>query len=183
MFSKFELIGFGVSALVMALALYLLTVDTALRTTVAVPATEQPAAGIVAVTNGEESRDQARANALSSATNRLTGEITQLVMDDIVIGTGDRVVAQGDTVTVHYIGTLQTGQEFDNSNRRGTPFTFTVGEGRVIAGWEQGIVGMKEGGQRILVIPSDLAYGPNGYGPIPGNATLVFAIELLAIAE
>lgn len=182
MFSKFELIGFGISVLIMAVAIYLFTLDTALQSTVSAPA-EQPAAGIVAITDNGENRDQARANALSSATSRATGQLTQLVIDDIIIGVGDRVVEQGDTVTVHYIGTLQSGQEFDNSNRRGTPFTFTVGEGRVIAGWEQGILGMKEGGQRILVIPSDLAYGANGYGPIPGNATLVFAIELLSINE
>lgn len=84
-------------------------------------------------------------------------------------------------MTVHYIGTLQNGQEFDNSNKRGEPFTFTVGEGRVIKGWEEGIVGMKVGGKRILVIPAAMGYGQKGYGPIPPGANLVFAIDLLEI--
>jgi FKBP-type peptidyl-prolyl cis-trans isomerase len=84
-------------------------------------------------------------------------------------------------VSVHYIGTLQDGTEFDNSKKRGAPFEFKVGEGRVIAGWEEGLVGMQVGGQRVLVIPPEKAYGSNGVGPIPGNATLVFSIELLEI--
>jgi FKBP-type peptidyl-prolyl cis-trans isomerase len=104
----------------------------------------------------------------------------KLVIDDIVIGTGEEV-KEGDTVSVHYIGTLPDGTEFDNSNKRGEPFEFTVGEGRVIKGWEDGLVGMKVGGQRILVIPPELAYGSQAMGPIPANSTLVFAIELLEI--
>ena len=87
----------------------------------------------------------------------------------------------GDTVSVHYVGTLQNGTEFDNSNKRGAPFEFTVGGGQVIKGWDEGLVGMRVGGQRILVIPSDMAYGEKGIGPIPGGATLVFSIELIAI--
>lgn len=175
MFNTFEIIGFGVSILVMSIALYLFTLQS--NTVVQVPATSQQASGIVAV-DGNGERNAARANALLSATE--AGRLNQLVVDDIVIGTGEAVV-EGDTVTVHYVGTLQNGQEFDNSNKRGEPFTFTVGEGRVIKGWEDGLVGMQVGGQRILVIPSDLGYGDQGYGPIPGKATLVFAIELLAI--
>jgi FKBP-type peptidyl-prolyl cis-trans isomerase len=110
-----------------------------------------------------------------------TGNLSKLIVDDVIFGTGDEVKV-GDTVTVHYIGTLQNGQEFDNSNKRGTPFTFTVGEGKVIKGWEEGIVGLKKGGKRILVVPSDLCYGDKGYGPIPGGANLVFAVDLLEIA-
>jgi peptidylprolyl isomerase len=82
---------------------------------------------------------------------------------------------------VHYVGTLQNGTEFDNSKKRGQPFEFTVGAGQVIKGWDQGLVGMKVGGQRILVIPPDMAYGERGVGPIPGNATLVFSIELIDV--
>ncbi|MCA9355820.1 FKBP-type peptidyl-prolyl cis-trans isomerase [Candidatus Kaiserbacteria bacterium] len=103
-----------------------------------------------------------------------------MVIDDVKLGVGDEV-KKGDTVSVHYVGTLQNGQEFDNSKKRGDPFEFIVGKGMVIEGWDKGLVGMKVGGQRILIIPSDMAYGDNGVGPIPGGATLVFSIELLAI--
>jgi len=105
-----------------------------------------------------------------------------LIIDDVIIGTG-APVEEGDTLAVHYIGRLQNGQEFDNSYKKGVPFTFEVGEGKVIAGWEQGVIGMKEGGQRILVIPSELAYGRGGFGPIPPNAVLVFSIELISVNE
>ena len=107
-------------------------------------------------------------------------KLKKIVIDDIKIGTGNEVVV-GSKVSVHYIGTLQSGQEFDNSNKRGTPFTFTVGEGKVIKGWEEGLLGMKAGGQRILVIPPELAYGDSGIGPIPPKATLVFAIDLILV--
>ncbi|MCA9358758.1 FKBP-type peptidyl-prolyl cis-trans isomerase [Candidatus Kaiserbacteria bacterium] len=103
-----------------------------------------------------------------------------MVIDDVKVGSGDEVKA-GDTVSVHYAGTLKGGKEFDNSKKRGAPFEFTVGEGRVIKGWEEGLIGMKVGGERILVIPPEKAYGEQGIGPIPGNATLVFSIELLEI--
>ena len=108
------------------------------------------------------------------------GAVRNLIIDDVVPGTGDPVES-GDTVTVHYQGTLTNGQEFDNSRSRGEPFTFRVGRGDVIAGWEEGVLGMREGGSRILVIPPDMAYGARGYGPVPANATLVFSIELLSI--
>jgi peptidylprolyl isomerase len=91
------------------------------------------------------------------------------------------MVKEGDVVSVHYVGTLQNGTEFDNSKKRGAPFEFKVGGGQVIAGWEEGLVGMQVGGQRVLVIPPEKGYGANGIGPIPGNATLVFSIELLEI--
>jgi FKBP-type peptidyl-prolyl cis-trans isomerase len=109
-----------------------------------------------------------------------TGELEKLIIDDVRIGTG-RVVGLGDTVTVEYIGSTPDGKQFDNSYTRGEPFTFTVGAGDVIAGWEQGIVGMREGGQRILVIPPSLAYGSAQVGPIAPNSILVFAIELLRV--
>ncbi len=76
---------------------------------------------------------------------------------------------------------MQDGTEFDSSYNRNTPFSFTVGEGRVIQGWEKGLLGMKVGGQRVLVIPSDMAYGNRQVGPIPPNSVLVFAIELLEV--
>ena len=113
------------------------------------------------------------------ATN-LKGDLNKLVIDDVKIGTGNEV-KNGDTVVVNYAGTLQNGTEFDNSKKRGEPLTFKVGEGRVIQGWEQGLIGMKVGGQRILVIPPEMGYGNQSVGPIPANSVLVFSIELLEI--
>ena len=135
---------------------------------------QQAAAVVVA---GESEQDVADA-IVEAASHR--GEIQRLIIDDVVIGDGIEV-REGDTVTVGYIGELQGGVEFDNSYKRGAPFTFTIGDGDVIAGWEQGVPGMRVGGERILVIPASLAYGERGVGQIPPNATLVFKIELLEV--
>ena len=106
---------------------------------------------------------------------------TSLEVEDLSNGTGD-IVEAGDTVTVHYLGTLTDGTVFDASWRRGTPFTTTIGVGMVIQGWDQGIVGMREGGRRLLKIPSDLAYGEQGSGGgIPPNTPLLFVVDLLRI--
>ncbi len=107
-----------------------------------------------------------------------SGSVSELKMEDITVGTGEAVVV-GDTLTVNYTGVLTNGTVFDSSDSHGTPFTFTIGQGHVIAGWEQGLLGMKEGGRRLLAIPPSLGYGPNGSGPIPGNATLIFDVQLL----
>lgn len=179
MFSRFEIASIGISVVFMALALYMLRLEGSLNPNVdSVPTASQPTAGIVVV---PESNDQqaALASAITEAADA-RGQLEDLIIDDVVIGTGP-LVADGDTVTVHYIGTLQNGQEFDNSRSRGAPFTFTVGSDSVIEGWERGVIGMQPGGERILVIPPELGYGRAGYGPIPGNATLVFAIELISI--
>jgi peptidylprolyl isomerase len=111
---------------------------------------------------------------------RAMNENQGLIINDVVEGVG-AIVETGDTVSVHYVGTLQNGQEFDSSKKRGTPLEFTVGAGQVITGWEQGLLGMRVGGERSLVIPPELAYGDRGIGPIPGGATLLFTIELLEI--
>jgi hypothetical protein len=104
-----------------------------------------------------------------------------LVVKDTSIGTG-AAVKSGDTVTVHYVGTLTDGTEFDSSRKHGQPFTFEVGKGHVIKGWDQGLVGMKVGGRRKLTIPPDLAYGDRGMSSvIPPKSTLLFDIELLSI--
>lgn len=105
----------------------------------------------------------------------------QLIIEDIATGTGN-AVKSGDTVVIHYEGTLPTGAVFDSSYKRGQPFTTAIGIGRVIKGWDEGVVGMKVGGKRKLTIPSDKAYGPQGIpGAIPPNATLIFTLELLEI--
>jgi FKBP-type peptidyl-prolyl cis-trans isomerase len=113
--------------------------------------------------------------------------ITTLQTTDLVVGTGATATA-GRPVTVHYTGWLykataaeNKGTRFDSSLDRGSPFSFTIG-GQVIAGWNQGVPGMKVGGQRRLVIPPSLGYGAAGSPPsIPGNATLVFDVQLLAV--
>lgn len=102
-------------------------------------------------------------------------------VEDIVVGSGDPAVA-GDTLTVHYIGTLESGQVFDDSYGRGEPYVFRLGAGTVIQGWDLGLVGMRVGGKRRLTIPPDLAYGSQGQAPIPPNATLNFDIELISNA-
>lgn len=103
-----------------------------------------------------------------------------LVIQDVVVGSGAEAIA-GATVAVHYVGTLQTGEQFDSSLERGTPIQFTLGSGQVIAGWEQGIKGMKVGGRRVLVIPPTLGYGDRAVGPIPANSTLIFQVELVDV--
>lgn len=174
--SKNELIGMFLSVAVLALILAFVRFDTQ---SFSIGSSEtQPAAALIAV--DEENPNQQRALADAIIDGSAGANLQSLIVDDIIVGEGEEV-AIGDTVSVHYIGRLQNGQEFDNSYHRGTPFVFEVGAGRVIEGWEQGLVGMKVGGQRVLVIPSDLAYGDTGAGPIPGGATLVFAIELLEI--
>lgn len=102
-------------------------------------------------------------------------------IEDVVVGTGSREARGGDTVSVHYEGTLDDGRKFDSSYDRNEPFEFTLGEGQVIRGWDLGIEGMKPGGKRRLTIPPALAYGEKGVGVIPPNATLHFTVELLEI--
>lgn len=107
---------------------------------------------------------------------------------DLLVGTGDDAVA-GKSLTVNYTGWLynasqpdQKGARFDSSLGEGrTPFVFTLGAGQVIAGWDQGLVGMKVGGLRRLVVPPSLGYGGVRNGPIPPNATLLFEVELIAV--
>jgi FKBP-type peptidyl-prolyl cis-trans isomerase len=106
---------------------------------------------------------------------------TSLEMEDVKVGAGIEATS-GKTVSVHYVGTLTNGNKFDSSRDRGTPFSFTLGAGQVIRGWDQGVAGMKIGGLRRLTIPPDLAYGDRGFPPvIPPQSTLVFEVELLAV--
>ena len=108
-----------------------------------------------------------------------------LTYEDTIVGTGAEAVA-GQRVKVHYTGWLYqdgaAGAKFDSSKDRGQPFVFGLGAGQVIRGWDEGVQGMKVGGTRRLVIPSDLGYGPRGAGGvIPPNATLLFEVELLDV--
>ncbi len=101
---------------------------------------------------------------------------------DIECGTGDEA-AKGDIVEVHYVGTLDNGKKFDSSRDRGQTFKFQLGAGQVIAGWDDGLVGMKVGGVRELTIPPELGHGKAGFPPtIPPNATLIFEVELISIS-
>jgi FKBP-type peptidyl-prolyl cis-trans isomerase len=100
---------------------------------------------------------------------------------DDQIGTG-AAAKSGDTVEVHYTGTLKDGTKFDSSKDRGKPFSFPLGAGKVIKGWDEGVAGMKVGGKRTLIIPAELAYGARGVpNVIPPNAELRFEVELLKI--
>lgn len=106
---------------------------------------------------------------------------TELTMTDLQVGTGAEAVP-GSTVSVNYTGMLPDGTVFDSSIPRGKAFTFNLGAGQVIRGWDLGVAGMKEGGRRQLIIPSDLAYGSQGAGGIIGpNQTLIFEVELLEV--
>lgn len=101
---------------------------------------------------------------------------------DEIIGTGNNPKT-GDKVVVHYTGTLENGTKFDSSVDRDRPFEFTIGVGRVIKGWDEGVSSMKVGGKRKLIIPPDLGYGSRNMGAIPPNSTLLFDIELIEIKE
>jgi peptidylprolyl isomerase len=106
----------------------------------------------------------------------------ELMTEDIVVGDGAEATA-GSTAVVHYVGVAySTGEEFDASWNRGTPFSFPLGGGKVIAGWDQGVLGMKVGGRRRLVVPPQLGYGQRGAGQViaPGE-TLIFVVDLLAV--
>ena len=127
--------------------------------------------------------NQADASALGGPMSAEKAQIlaSGLRVTDIEVGSGPEAVA-GQTVVVHYRGTLENGKQFDASYDRGKPFTFPLGRGQVIKGWDEGVQGMKVGGKRKLVIPPELGYGTRGAGGvIPPNATLIFEVELLDI--
>ena len=105
----------------------------------------------------------------------------ELLIEDEQVGTGAEAKS-GQTVTVHYTGTLTNGNKFDSSRDRNQGFSFKLGAGQVIQGWDQGVAGMKVGGKRKLTIPPHLAYGDRGFpGAIPPGSTLIFEVELLSV--
>ena len=144
--------------------------DIADRDTAAVPSLEPAAGGGVPPTSMEAEVNDPE----------LTTTESGLKYKDLVVGTGEEA-GPGGVAVVHYTGWLVDGTKFDSSLDRGQPFEFPVGGGRVIKGWDEGVAGMKVGGKRRLVIPSDLGYGPRGTGPIPPDATLIFEVELLEV--
>ena len=174
MFKTYEIAIMAAVVMLMLVTVWAFRTESSLSSVFQSPDTQTAAIGQITV--GDDTTWQA---ALRDSVND-RGQLRNLIIDTIDVGEGDPVAA-GDTVTVHYVGTLANGEEFDNSRQRGEPFTFTVGRGSVIAGWEEGVLGMRPGGTRILVIPPELGYGQAGYGPIPGNATLVFTVELLSV--
>lgn len=123
-------------------------------------------------------------NLFSNENNSTTTQMPQtgFQAQDSVAGQGD-LAQRGDTVTVHYVGRLTNGQVFDSSRDANTPFTFTLGRGDVIRGWDEGLEGMRVGGKRTLTIAPDFAYGSRGIGPIPPNSTLIFEVELLDVEK
>lgn len=123
---------------------------------------------------------KAPASAGEQHTNQKQGAVMQLQKTDETVGNGTEATT-GKKVTVNYTGTLTNGKKFDSSYDRNQPFSFTLGGGEVIKGWDEGVVGMKVGGKRKLVIPPELGYGSQAAGSIPPNSTLVFEIELLNV--
>ncbi len=121
-----------------------------------------------------------------TGSNSQTEQVKQepkVIIQDVIMGTGDEAVS-GDRVTVNYTGKFVDGKVFDTSLApRNEPFQFTLGVGMVIKGWDEGIVGMKVGGKRILSIPPELGYGAEDYSIIPGNSTLIFEVDLLKVEK
>ncbi len=118
----------------------------------------------------------------NSANTTMAIPTTGVKTTDEVIGQG-AAAAPGDIVTVHYVGTLESGKVFDSSLDRGQPFSFTLGAGQVIKGWDEGVVGMQVGGKRQLVIAPDFAYGDRAVGTIPANSALIFEVQLLNVQK
>ena len=143
---------------------------------------DDPNPTLFAMATDQNSADaSALGGPLESADTRVTS--SGLTITDLTLGEGAEAAA-GQTVVVHYRGTLENGKQFDASYDRVTPFSFPLGAGRVIKGWDEGVQGMKVGGKRKLVIPPDLAYGSRGAGGvIPPDATLIFEVELLDVKK
>jgi FKBP-type peptidyl-prolyl cis-trans isomerase len=132
------------------------------------------------VTTNQNSMDTSNQSA-DTTTTPVPANITELGVRDITVGTGAEAKA-GNMVTVNYVGKLTNGTVFDASANHGTTgFSFPLGAGQVIKGWDQGVAGMKVGGKRELVIPASLGYGAQSVGSIPANSTLIFEVELTAI--
>ena len=139
--------------------------------------------GTAPVDNSQAAQNTApttNAPTASTTTMQNISTVPGLEIYDQQVGTGTEAVA-GKAVTVHYVGFLTNGTKFDSSVDRGTPYPFTLGEGKVIKGWDEGVAGMKVGGIRRLVISPELGYGAQAMGSIPPNSTLIFEVQLLDV--
>ena len=136
------------------------------------PQTSTPTPAIIDQQEPVASPEAAMANIITTADG--------LQIQDLTVGTGAEAKS-GDTITVNYLGTLTNGTKFDSSYDRHQPFTTQIGVGQVIKGWDEGMVGMKVGGKRKLIIPASLGYGSQDMGSIPPNSTLIFEVELLSV--
>lgn len=151
------------------------------RVSVAFAALAASAVAAVSLTACSKSVEEPKEDYKPAVAKPLPPGPDKLDVQDEVVGQGQEAKT-GDEVSVHYTGTLMDGKKFDSSRDRGDPFKFKLGQGMVIKGWDQGVVGMKVGGKRKLVIPSALGYGDKGSPPtIPPGAGLKFDVELLAI--
>lgn len=145
---------------------------------------------VMSLAPSETTMAQTAETAPATSQSKMDAKITQLQKTDTTVGTGNEAL-KGKTAVVHYTGWLydpaaadKKGRKFDSSVDRGQPFIFPIGGGRVIRGWDEGVVGMRVGGRRTLVIPPDMAYGSRGAGGvIPPDAILVFDIELLDVRD
>ncbi|HZS60101.1 MAG TPA: FKBP-type peptidyl-prolyl cis-trans isomerase [Gemmatimonadaceae bacterium] len=142
--------------------------------------TSTPAASTPAASTPASGSAPAFAPQLGVDVATMTKTPSGLAYKDTKVGDGP-VAKPGQMASVHYTGWLPDGTKFDSSRDAGQPFGFTIGQGQVIKGWDEGVAGMKVGGRRLLVIPPDLGYGASGSGPIPPNSTLVFDVELLGV--
>jgi peptidylprolyl isomerase len=134
------------------------------------------------VLSAEQNNNTSNMNNTQEQTGGAPAEIKELTAQILQPGSGDQKVQPGDTITVHYTGTLVDGTKFDSSVDRGQPFQLIIGVGQVISGWDQGLIGMQVGEKRKLFIPANLAYGERGAGSvIPPNSPLIFEVELLSI--
>jgi FKBP-type peptidyl-prolyl cis-trans isomerase len=142
--------------------------------------TKSPSGNQSLATSSPTATIEATQEPVSTSSAKIVTMENGLQIQDEVVGTGMEAVA-GKSVTVNYVGTLTDGTTFDSSYSRNQPFTFNLGAGEVIQGWDQGVVGMKVGGKRKLTIPASLGYGAQAVGSIPPNSTLIFEVELLKV--
>jgi FKBP-type peptidyl-prolyl cis-trans isomerase FkpA len=157
------------------------TTTTAARPAQPAASAPAPAAKPAAAASKESANVEAARKLGTASENPVVATASGLEYIDVKVGAGAEAKA-GQMVSVHYTGWLVNGTKFDSSVDRGQPFKFPLGGGRVIKGWDEGVAGMKVGGVRKLIIPSDLGYGSSGAGGvIPPNATLVFEVQLLGV--
>ncbi len=132
--------------------------------------------------NNDKVNSSSSSSSLSfSSSNSQINQIDAFKVETLIEGSGDKIVQNGDNIEINYLGTLVDGTKFDSSYDRGQPFSTQIGVGKVIEGWDKGVIGMKVGEKRKLTIPPKLGYGETPIGNIPANSTLIFEVELVSI--